>query len=116
MIPSEHDLEACPYGCRRTVLVTWTERGRRLAVDPAPDPAGNVAVYRDGTGRWKSRSLSGRDAMQVLAHERIFMPHVATSPSCHPAPPAATLPGLATFATRTRTRTARLPYPRRRTR
>lgn len=111
MIPNPSDLEPCPYGCRQDVLVTWTERGRRLAVNPGPDPKGNTAVTRDGPGTWRSRSLGGNGAMQLLAYEDIFMPHIATSPACHPAPPASHLPGLSRFATRTRT--PRLPYPRR---
>ncbi|WP_433382750.1 hypothetical protein [Streptosporangium sp. CA-115845] len=109
---SEHDLELCPFNCRELVLITRTERGRELAVNPAPDPKGNTAVWKNSAGAWRSRSLAGHEAMPLLSYEELHMPHVATSPACRPAPPAATLPGLATFA-RGRPRTARLPYPRR---
>lgn len=109
MIPTPNDLEPCPYGCGRHVLVTLTDRGRRLAVDPDPHPGGNQAVWRTGTGAWRSRSLSGAEAMPVLAYEEIHMPHVATSPRCRPAPPAPALPGLTAFARPTRP--SRLPRP-----
>ncbi|MBB2909300.1 hypothetical protein FHS43_000546 [Streptosporangium becharense] len=114
MIPTENDLEPCPW-CRRAVLVTTTGRGRRLAVDPIPNAAGNAAVWRDGAGTWRSRSLAGREAMPLLSYEDRLMPHVATSPGCRPAPPASQLPGLATFTARSH-HPARLPRPDRRTR
>ncbi|MGC5009774.1 hypothetical protein ACLQ2R_03310 [Streptosporangium sp. DT93] len=113
MIPTKHDLEPCPYGCRRTVLVTITGRGRRLAVDPIPDERGNTAIWRDGPGTWRSRSLAGTDAMPLLSYEDRVMPHVATSPACHPAPPAPALPGLLAFTARPRSTRGRLPHPRR---
>lgn len=58
--------------------VTWatTEAGKRLALNPRPDPAGNQAAYRDGTGRWLTRQL-GKDA-RPFGWERRYMPHVAT--------------------------------------
>lgn len=101
MIPTQHDLKPCPYGCRQNVLMTQTERGFRLAVNPVPDPAGNTAVTRDGPGTWRSRSLGGHDAMPPLAYEHTFMPHVATSRSCRPASsPASPLATRAVLAER----------------
>lgn len=68
--------------CRREVLWTITEAGKRLAVDPAPDPAGNAAVYRDGTGTHRSRRPS--DDLPLMGWERLHVPHVATCDGCRP--------------------------------
>ncbi|WP_219512830.1 hypothetical protein [Nonomuraea ceibae] len=57
-----------------------TEHGRRMPVDAEPHPDGNQAVYRDGTGRWRSRSLSGRDARPPEHLESTYKPHVAACP------------------------------------
>ncbi|GAA5076576.1 hypothetical protein HNP84_007346 [Thermocatellispora tengchongensis] len=105
MIPTRSDLEWCPYGCRRLVLVTITDHGRRLAVEPTPDPAGNQAIHRTGTGTWRSRALNAADAMPVQTYEHVFMPHVAASPACRPAPPPQRpLPGLVLAGGRPRPR------------
>ncbi|MFG1873365.1 hypothetical protein ACGFIV_00830 [Sphaerisporangium sp. NPDC049003] len=113
MVPSSHDLEPCPYGCGEEVLVTITEHGRRLPVNPGPDPAGNQAVWCAGTGTWRSRALNGRDAMRLLGYEDPFVPHVATSPTCTPRPRQTPLPGLTIPSARRRI--GRLPRPYRRT-
>lgn len=68
--------------CRRTVLWTITEAGRRLAVDPVPESGGNAAVYRDGTGTYRSRRPS--DEMPLMGWERLHKPHVATCPGQPP--------------------------------
>lgn len=65
--------------CRRPVLWTTTEAGKRLAVDPEPDPAGNAAVWRDGTGAVRSRRPSAE--LPLNGWERLYMPHVATCPA-----------------------------------
>ncbi|MGW3735197.1 hypothetical protein [Streptomyces sp. NPDC005148] len=62
--------------CHREVLWTVTESGRRLAVDPEPDPAGNAAVYRDGLGAHRSRRPS--EDLPLMGYERLHVPHVAT--------------------------------------
>ncbi|MFI2033690.1 hypothetical protein ACH470_03160 [Streptomyces bottropensis] len=67
------------HDCRRLVLWTITEAGKRLAVDPDPDPAGNTAVWCDGTGRWRSRRPSAE--LPITGWERLHKPHVATCPS-----------------------------------
>lgn len=41
--------------CLKRVIWAWTVNGKPFALDPAPDPAGNQAAYRDGTGRWLTR-------------------------------------------------------------
>ncbi|MGQ4358525.1 hypothetical protein [Streptomyces sp. SAS_272] len=64
--------------CRRLLLWTITEAGKRLAVDPDPDPAGNAAVWRDGTGTWRSRRPSAD--LPLTGWERLHMPHIATCP------------------------------------
>ena len=65
--------------CRRPVLWTTTEAGKRLAVDPDPNPAGNAAVWRDGTGAVRSRRPS--EDLPLNGWERLYMPHVATCPA-----------------------------------
>ncbi len=65
--------------CRRPVLWTTTEAGKRLAVDPEPNPAGNAAVWRDGTSAVRSRRPSVE--LPLNGWERLYMPHVATCPT-----------------------------------
>ncbi|MEV6565937.1 hypothetical protein [Streptomyces kronopolitis] len=62
--------------CGSAVLWTFTEAGKRLAVDAAPDVDGNTAVYRDGTGTWRSRRPT--DELPVMGWEKLHRPHVAT--------------------------------------
>ncbi|MEU3162224.1 hypothetical protein ACPCAJ_21260 [Streptomyces griseoincarnatus] len=64
--------------CRRPILWTITEAGKRLAVDPDPDPAGNTAVRCDGTGAWRSRRPT--QELPLMGWERLHKPHVATCP------------------------------------
>ncbi|MEU2487116.1 hypothetical protein ABZ593_21215 [Streptomyces sp. NPDC012617] len=64
--------------CRREVLWTVTDAGKRLAVDPEPDETGNTAVYRDGTGTRRSRRPS--EELPLMAWEKLYVPHVATCP------------------------------------
>lgn len=113
MIPKRHDLEPCPNGCGAAVLVTVTEHGRRMAVDAEPHPQGNQAVYRTGTGTWRSRSLDGADARPPDPWEDTYKPHVAT---CTRQVVQRPLPGLAAVISlppRTRRRPARRRYTRR---
>ena len=67
------------HDCRRPILWTITEAGKRLAVDPAPAPAGHTAVWRDGPGRRRSRRPSAE--LPLTGWERLHMPHVATCPA-----------------------------------
>lgn len=87
--------------CRRPVLWTITEAGRRLAVDPVPDPAGNSAVRRDGTGTYLSRRPS--EELPIMGWERLHTPHVATcggrpTAPARPAAPGSLPPGVSDLA------------------
>ncbi|MGW7196617.1 hypothetical protein [Streptomyces chryseus] len=68
----------CP-SCRRPIRWTITQAGKRLAVDPTPDPDGNTAVRRDGTGTYLSRRPSTE--LPLMGYERLHKPHVATCPA-----------------------------------
>jgi hypothetical protein len=72
----------CPQ-CWQRVLWTITAAGRRQAVNAAPDPAGRVAVYCDGTGRWRSRQLSN-DRPIPEHNEALYMAHAATCANPQP--------------------------------
>lgn len=75
-MPSKSELATCD-SCLKEVLWTVTALGNKKAVNPEPDPAGNTAVYTDGTGRVRSRQLSKE--RPILEHaEWLAMPHVAT--------------------------------------
>ncbi|MDT0567877.1 hypothetical protein RM704_10415 [Streptomyces sp. DSM 3412] len=67
------------HDCRRPILWTITEAGKRLAVDPDPDSAGNTAVRCDGVGTWRSRRPTTE--LPINGWERLHMPHVATCPN-----------------------------------
>ncbi|MFJ8224920.1 hypothetical protein [Streptomyces griseus] len=68
----------CP-DCRRPIRWTRTEAGRNLAVDPDPDPTGNAAVWRDGTGVLRSRRPTSD--LPLNGWERLHLPHIATCPA-----------------------------------
>ncbi|WP_381792856.1 hypothetical protein [Streptomyces niveus] len=76
--------------CRREMLWTVTDAGRRLAVDPEPHMDGNTAVYRDGIGTWRSRRPT--DELPIMGWERLHKPHVATCTGRR-RPPAPARPG-----------------------
>lgn len=106
VIPTRHDLEPCPNACGDHVLWTVTEHGRPMAVDAHPHEQGNQAVYRDGPGRWRSRSLDGSHARPPDPWEDTYRPHIATCPTRRPVQRA--LPELALIGgSRTRPRPAR---------
>ncbi|MFS4107506.1 hypothetical protein [Streptomyces sp. PD-S100-1] len=65
--------------CHRPIIWTITEARKRLAVDPDPDPAGNTAIHRDGTGAWRSRRPTAE--LPINGWERLHKPHVATCPA-----------------------------------
>jgi hypothetical protein len=83
-------LRALCARCGHEVLWTVTEAGKRQAVDPVPDEAGNTAVYRDGTGTWRSRRPT--EELPVMAWERMHIPHVATCKANAPKGKSAELP------------------------
>jgi hypothetical protein len=65
--------------CRAPVLWALTAMGKRMPLNPQPDPDGNAAAYRDGTGRWRARVLHKDE--HPLGYERRYMPHFATCPA-----------------------------------
>jgi hypothetical protein len=68
-------------GERIVFAVVGNKQGRppsRMPLNPDPDPAGNVAVYKEATGALVGRVL-GKDK-QPLGYERLMMPHFATCP------------------------------------
>ncbi|MER7971028.1 hypothetical protein ABTX35_18875 [Streptomyces sp. NPDC096080] len=77
----------CP-DCGLPVLVTrtlpgkTTAGGKRLAVNPDPDPAGNTGVRRDGTGAVVSRRVT--EQQPLMGYERLHMPHAATCEAQQP--------------------------------
>ncbi|GAA1768270.1 hypothetical protein GCM10009734_90790 [Nonomuraea bangladeshensis] len=62
--------------CGQQVRMTRTEAGAPFPVNLAPDPKGNVAVWRDVTGVLRSRRVT--QERPLAAHEKLMMPHVAT--------------------------------------
>ncbi|GAB3117940.1 hypothetical protein GCM10027160_29270 [Streptomyces calidiresistens] len=85
-MPIPHDATPCS-SCDRLVLWTTTEAGRLLAVDAEPNrAAGNTAIYRDGTGRLRSRALT-KDRPNRENYEELHIPHVANCPAPRPRRP-----------------------------
>ncbi|OII63795.1 hypothetical protein BJP40_02635 [Streptomyces sp. CC53] len=83
-MPSDHGVQRCER-CGARVRRTATAAGRRLLVDADPAPTGNTAVYTDGTGRLRSRSLTAdRPTLEHL--EWRAMPHPATCKAPEPRP------------------------------
>ncbi|MEU8196361.1 hypothetical protein AB0C10_21495 [Microbispora amethystogenes] len=109
MRPTRHDLRPCPNNCGERILWTRTQHGERLAVDAAPDPAGNQAVMKDGLGRWTSRSLDGAGALPPHPIEHTYKPHFRKDGCTAMRDVQPELPGLipasiATVTTRRRSR------------
>ncbi|WP_228976722.1 hypothetical protein [Streptomyces sp. DH12] len=81
--------------CGHEVLWTVTAAGKRLAVDPTPDPSGNTAVVRDGLGAYRSRRPT--DELPPMGYERLHVPHIATCQGRRPTP-AELPPGVTDLA------------------
>ncbi|WP_051734992.1 MULTISPECIES: hypothetical protein [Streptomyces] len=79
---SDHDVVLCG-GCGDRIRWTVTAAGRRQAVNAAPNPLGNLAIYRDGVGTLRSRGLT-TERPNVESYEWQGMPHAAT---CATPPP-----------------------------
>ncbi|MGW6009669.1 hypothetical protein [Streptomyces sp. NPDC055210] len=71
-------MKATCRDCHRPILWTITEAGKRLAVDPDLDTAGNAACWRDQHGVWRSRRPSAD--RPLCGWERLHKPHIATCP------------------------------------
>jgi hypothetical protein len=76
---SEHDVASCD-SCGQSIRWAITATGRRQALNAAPNPAGNTAVYRDGVGTLRARGLN-RERPNVETYEWRAMPHAATCPA-----------------------------------
>lgn len=76
-------------GCNAAILFVRTVNGKALPVDFEPDPAGNVAVYRDANGIFVGRTLS-KDDPTPSTFERSMMPHMATCSALRKSPPRPT--------------------------
>jgi hypothetical protein len=74
--------------CRQPVLLATTTAGRLQPLNPEPDQAGNVALYRDGAGTWRARVPT--DELPALPYEHVHMPHHATCKGPTPLPPPRT--------------------------
>ncbi|NML55689.1 hypothetical protein HHL19_36280 [Streptomyces sp. R302] len=72
----------CP-SCGAPIRWAVTAAGRRQAVNADPDPTGNTAVYTDGTGRLRVRTLT-TERPSLEGAEWQAMPHVATCPRPQP--------------------------------
>jgi hypothetical protein len=75
---SRHHPAGCGE-CHAPVIWALTPLGKRIPLNPRQDPDGNVAAYRDGTGRWCARVLKKDE--QPQGYERLYMPHFATCPA-----------------------------------
>jgi hypothetical protein len=74
--------ERCRY-CHRRLIFAYTVNNKLMPLDPVPNPAGNVAVYRDDRGDLIATVLSAN--RQKQPHEMLHMAHFATCPD-RPAP------------------------------
>lgn len=75
-MPSAADVAYCDH-CYARILWTVTAAGNRQAVNADPDATGNVAVYTDVTGRYRSRAIT-KDRPSLEGSEWQAMPHAAT--------------------------------------
>ncbi|MFF9269126.1 hypothetical protein EF913_28445 [Streptomyces sp. WAC04189] len=81
-MPSDHDVVLCD-DCLERIRWAITVNGRRQAINADPDPEGNLAVHRDGTGTLKVRVLTKE--RPTLEHaEWQAKPHIATCRSPRP--------------------------------
>ncbi|WP_328439329.1 hypothetical protein OHA71_23615 [Streptomyces sp. NBC_00444] len=83
-IHSDHGIVLCD-GCHERIRWAITVHGRRQAINPDPDPKGNLAAYMDGTGTLRVRVLTAeRDRLEGTEWQA--MPHAATCRSPRPRP------------------------------
>lgn len=72
-----------PYGicelCQSEVLWGRTvKNGKAIPIDPVPSDEGNLAMFRDATGRLNVRAVKPDEPLRPL--EKRVMPHFATCP------------------------------------
>lgn len=63
--------------CGATIRWAVTREGRRLPLNPDPDPAGNVVIETNATGEIRARILTGPE---LPAQGEAWMPHWKTCP------------------------------------
>lgn len=85
-MPTDHTAATCSL-CLALIRWAITAKGKRQAVNAAPDSAGNLACYTDGTGTLKARVLT-RDRDRLEGNEWQAMPHAATCTAPRPRPPS----------------------------
>lgn len=89
-------------GCGRPILWAWTERGKRIPLDPDETQDGNQATRRDGLDRLLTRQISA--AAPALPYEHLRMPHAATCPAGEQRPLAGPAGTISLAAARDRRR------------
>jgi hypothetical protein len=88
-MPSAADVARCDYCQARIIWTVTAATGARMAVNAAPDPTGNTAVYADVTGRLRSRALT-TERPSLEGAEWQAMPHAATCTRPRPRAPRRT--------------------------
>ncbi|WP_053208299.1 hypothetical protein [Jiangella muralis] len=72
---TDRDVRQCSL-CGADVVWAITAAGKRQPLNATPDPAGNVAAHRDGTGTRRARAVV--PDRPLMGFERLYMPHAAT--------------------------------------
>lgn len=76
--------------CGRPFVWARTEANNKpIPLNPLPDPGGNQAAYRHGTGAWLTRQL--KEGEEPYTHEKRYNTHFATC-SKRQEQPAAVMP------------------------
>lgn len=71
--------------CGAEIVFAKTNKGHWMPLDPQPNPAGNVAAYRDIESVVRCRVVT--QAEPILPYEHPAMPHKATCAGPPAAPP-----------------------------
>lgn len=75
MTISRHGLAVC-RACGQPIRWSVTAAGKRQALNPEPDPAGNTVARLGALATWYSRVPTPERPQAPF--ERLFMPHAAT--------------------------------------
>jgi hypothetical protein len=73
--------------CHERVIFARTEALKWQALNPEPNPAGNVHAYEVGPGNWLARSVG--PGTPAVPPDFLMMPHAATCAGKRAAPEAA---------------------------